>query len=145
MELVEESEKEVSEGNGLGPVIIAVVVGVLVFTAIYLVKQEESYSVLYLKPGSYSEYLDENRLSFAYGVEFFENKPTNYKLSIFLGNTLLDERDFSLTKANKRHEEEVELVGVPTDLKFPVKVRLLLKADDNEYEVHYWLKEAKRE
>lgn len=134
----EESEMDVLIKRTM---VIACVIGVAVAAYLIWATYQESYSALYLRPESYSNYVHAgDDVSFVYGVQCFENKPTKYDLKIFLGNKLVKEREFEL-KRGEVHEEQ-ETIHVPEDTTFPTKVRLVLEANGRTYDVHFWLKEA---
>jgi hypothetical protein len=121
-------------------VIIASILGVIV-TVIFIISGKESYSALYLVPDSYSNYVDGNKVSFVYGIKCFERERTKYILEIYFGDMLADTRVFELNYGETLEQKEEILL--PTDISFPVKISLVLKAKNNTEEVHFWLKGRK--
>ncbi|NOZ58315.1 MAG: hypothetical protein GXO66_01860 [Euryarchaeota archaeon] len=125
-------------------IVIAVLVGVAVEAyLIYVLKQESRFSALYLVPGSYSNYIEDGSLSFTYGVECYEGRPTSYHLEIYLGERKIGERDFTLCNPGKKREERIELTGLRGGMPFPVKLRLVLTSERGTNEVHFWVKGVK--
>jgi len=100
---------------------------------------QESYSALYIYPDSYSNYVEAgDTVSFVYGVKSFEIKQTKYNLQIYLGNELKDKKEFWLNSGETR--EETETITLPEEVRFPIKVKLVLEANGRTYDVHFWLK-----
>ncbi|HEX59264.1 MAG TPA: hypothetical protein ENF26_03845 [Methanomicrobia archaeon] len=90
----EESEMDVLIKRTM---LIACIIGVAVAAYLIWATYQESYSALYLRPESYSNYVKAgDNVSFVYGVQCFENRPTKYKLKIFLGSVLVKEKEFEL-------------------------------------------------
>jgi hypothetical protein len=120
----------------------AIVIGVAVTLILILQAGNESYSALYLKPDSYSNYLDGNTISFIYGVQCFETKRTDYNLRVFLNETQVAQKEFSLGGKGNVVEDNISFEVSPNTV-FPVKVSLLLTANNKEYSTHFWLKGRK--
>ena len=102
-----------------------------VATAIFLVLAgtKESYSVLYINPDTYSNYVNGTNVSFVYGVQSFEGKKTKYDLEIFLGNRSIETRQFEMEKGRREWNATIQ---IPDDIEYPTKVRLILKANNEE-------------
>lgn len=120
-------------------VLAAIVIGIIITLILVMAIREESYSALYLKPDSYSNYVEDNEVSFIYGVQCFENEETRYRLSVFLGENLITEKDFTLVGRGEELEDNITF-DLPKDVEFPVKVSLLLIANNQNYSTHFWLK-----
>lgn len=139
-----ESESKAGEGELdkiIGKaIILACILGLIVTLWLVMAIREESFSALYLRPESYSNYVEGNEVSFAYGVRCFENQKTRYELEIFLGDELVDKKEFEMEKGEN---EWTETIDIPNEIEFPVKVRLVLKANDEVYDTHFWLKGRK--
>ena len=105
-----------------------------------LERTEESYSSFYINPDSYSNYVNGTNVSFVYGVQSFEGKKTEYALEIFLGNRSVETRQFEMDGGTREWNTTIQLQG---DLKYPLKVKLILKANDRTYETHFWLEKIK--
>lgn len=123
-------------------VLAAIIIGIVVTVILVMAIQEESYSALYLKPDSYSNYLEDNEVSFIYGVKCFEKEETRYWLSVFLEETLVTEKEFMLQGKGDEIEDTITF-DVPKDIEFPVKVIILLNANNQNYSTHFWLKGRK--
>lgn len=117
----------------------AIALGVLVTAYLILETQSESYSALYIKPDSYSNYLNASSVSFVYGVQCFENAATDYGLKVYLGDVQVAGKSFVLEGRGRVLEDAVSF-EVPGDLKFPAKVMLVLTANGRDYSTHFWLK-----
>ena len=122
--------------------VASILVGVVVAAYLIYLQKQESFSALYLVPGSYSNYVVNGKVSFTYGVKSYEKRTTDYYLEVYLGNARVTDRSFSLKKGEVR-EERIELTGLDKLEKFPIKVRLVMYANDAIYEVHFWLKGKK--
>ena len=120
-------------------IIIACILGIIITLIIVLMNNsEERFSVLYIQSDSYSNYVEGNTVSFTYGVECLEGKATQYNLKIFLGDEIVDEKEFMLGEGEKT--ENGVTIDIPQEIEFPVKLGLLLEVNDREYDTHFWLK-----
>jgi hypothetical protein len=119
--------------------VAAIVIGVLVTIVLVLEAGNDSYSSLYLKPDSYSNYITGKTVSFTYGVQCFETKRTDYDLSVFLNETQVAQKQFSIESKGKSLEDNISF-EVPGNTVFPVKVSILLTANGKTYSTHFWLK-----
>ena len=124
--------------------IVAMVASAIV--AIYLVwlTSQESYSALYIYPGTYSNYINASELpkeiSFKYGIKNYETGDRVYKVTIFLGNLMVKSKEIKVKKGETFEEEE--RIVVPKNITFPVKVKITAEVDGTIYEAHFWLKET---
>lgn len=107
---------------------------------IYDAVQEDDYVELYLEPGSYSNYLESDTVTFTYGIKQYGARSSRYVVEVYLGEILIATRD--LSKRTGENEVEIE---VPKEIEFPVKVSLVLKTDLGVNEVHFWLKGRREE
>lgn len=136
-------ESEDVEDLMLKAAIIAMVIGVIVAAYLIWLNMQESYSALYIYPGSYSNYVNKSELpkeiSFIYGIKSYETRDKIYKISIFLGNKLIKSKEVEI----KRGEtfEENESIIIPVNTTFPAKVRIVAEVEGVVYDVHFWLKE----
>ncbi|MFH0862729.1 MAG: hypothetical protein V1875_06855 [Candidatus Altiarchaeota archaeon] len=122
-------------------VMASVAVGVVV--AAYLLwatTTGDNYTVLYLEPDSYSNYLDGNSIKFAYGIQQVGKRSETYMLDIYIGDTLVATRDLK-----KRTGMNEIVLRVPENIKLPTKVSLELKTDYGTNGVHFWIKGRKNE
>jgi uncharacterized membrane protein len=122
-------------------VILSCILGLI--AAVYLIRETskgENYVVLYLEPGSYSNYLEDDTVRFTYGIQQYGVRSSTYILDIYLDDRLVATRDLK----QRSGENEVEL-QLPEGMKFPTKVKLTLKTDYGENEVHFWLNGRKEE
>jgi len=137
-----ESREDV-EDLMLKAAVIAMVIGVVVAAYLIWLNSQESYSALYIYPGSYSNYINTSELpkeiSFIYGIKSYETRDKTYKVSIFLGDKLIKSKEIEI----KRGEtfEENESIVIPVNTTFPAKIRVVAEVEGVVYEVHFWLKE----
>jgi len=89
--------------------VAAIAAGVVVTAFLVYVAGTESYSALYLKPDSYSNYVDGNIVSFVYGVQCFETKETSYNLAVYLNETRVAAKDFSISGKGKHSKTHYHL------------------------------------
>lgn len=122
--------------------VAAVAVGLIVAAFLFIETGKEHYSALYLKPGSYSNYLDGNLVSFTYGVQCFEAARTQYQLKVTVNDRFITQRDFSIEGRGKVSEDHISF-ELPPDTSFPAKVALLLSANGNDYETYFWIRGRK--
>jgi hypothetical protein len=120
----------------------AIAVGVIVTIVLILEAGSESYSSLYLRPDSYSNYIAGQTVSFAYGVQCFENKRTDYDLKVFLNETQVAQKQFSIGGRGNSAEDKITF-EVPANTVFPAKVSLVMTANAQTYSTHFWLKGRK--
>lgn len=118
-------------------IVISIVIGIGITAVLIVETKEERFSSLYIYPESYTNYPEGNTTSFIYGVKSYERERTGYDLEVFVGDRLVDKKQFELNPGETR--EEKEILAIP-DAKLPVKVRLVLKSPFNAYDAHYWLK-----
>jgi len=74
----------------------AVIIGLLV-TAYFIFEVKETYSALYIKPDSYSNYVTNNSIKFIYGVKCFEEEQTSYTAQMYLNNASIGVNNFNIT------------------------------------------------
>ncbi len=119
-------------------VLIAIAAGVILTAYLVYADQQTSYTALYLEPGSYSNYIEGDTISFTYGIQHVGPTRPRYLLEIFLDDQLLERLEVRDMLASKNVEIEV-----PASQTFPAKVQLVLHADDEEYTTHFWIKGRK--
>lgn len=119
----------------------AVIASILIGTAVaaYLLwatSTGDNYSVLYLQPDSYSNYIEENNtVKFTYGIQQVGKRSSKYVLDVYMGEQLVTSRD--LTKRTGMSEI---MLQVPENVRLPSKVMLVLTTDYGKNEVHFWIK-----
>jgi hypothetical protein len=138
-----DSAKEKKSDEMIGKAALAaIVIGAVATLILVYEASSESYSSLYLKPDSYGSYIKGDTASFSYGVQCFENKRTEYDLKVFLNETQVAQKQFSIEGKGQTLEESLSFI-VPHDTVFPVRVSVRLAADDKTYSTHYWLRGRK--
>ena len=128
----------------------AIIIALVISIAISLIyvgstkREKETFSVLYVKPGSYVNYLRDNTFTFTYGVECFEKYPTQYELVFLLDERIIEKEKFELCKLGSRSIRKIEeqkVVIIPSEeIEFPKKLRIVLKSWDREYENAIWIR-----
>lgn len=117
-------------------VIVSIIVGIAVAAYLFWTTTiGDNYTVIYIQPDSYSNYLDGNSIKFAYGIQQYGKSSNSYLMDIFIGNTLVATRDLK-----KRTGLNEIVLQVPENIQLPTKVSLNLKTDYGENEVHFWIK-----
>jgi hypothetical protein len=120
----------------LWAVILTCLIGVAaVAYLLHATSMRENYVAIYLKPDSYPNYLEGNTVKFTYGIQQYGEPSSKYILEVYMGNNLVATRELERYEG----ENEVEL-KLPEEMRFPTKVKLVLKTDYGENEVHFWLK-----
>ena len=132
----------------------AIIISLILCIAISLVyvglskREKETFSALYIKPDSYSNYVKDNTFSLVYGVECYEKYPTEYPVMFYLGDRLIDNDKLELCNAGPRSIRKMEnkkVLNIPSDTKYPVRLRIILKSYDREYENIIWIRGIKKE
>ena len=119
-------------------IILSCIVATIVAVALIVEQGKGSYSALYIDPDSYSNYVNGTEVFFTYGVQCFEAGKTKYLLEIFLEDKVVAAKTFEMISGEKKWNQTIQ---VSEDTQFPVKVKLILTANDKEYETHFWLKD----
>lgn len=117
--------------------IIAIALGIIV-SIFFISVERESYSALYIIPGSAIFNSNDNSLIFGYGVRSFETERTDYELRMYSADALVNSKNFSLNEGEIL-EEQIKLI-LPQDTKFPDRISLKLNTGKTIEEVHFWLK-----
>ncbi|MFH1721196.1 MAG: hypothetical protein ABH950_01180, partial [Candidatus Altiarchaeota archaeon] len=81
-------------------ILIASIVGIaitLLWSSVGRVEYEP-FSVLYLVPDSYSNFVSEDMITFRYGVQCFEDGPTGYILKFYLNDENVGRKEFKLNR-----------------------------------------------
>jgi hypothetical protein len=116
-------------------VMVAVVLGIATVVVIYAYTESESYSALYLQ--EYSNYVEDGKVSFVYGVERFGPTGASYDFAVHVDGVGLYSNTFDIASGTLQRR-----ITFPVDVdEFPVKVQIVLKERGGEtYYVHFWLK-----
>lgn len=138
--LGEKAEEETSFDDFVyKAIIVACIIGIIVILALVTVTKEEDYfSAVYFKPESYSNYLEDNKTSFVYGIENHEKGDEKYNIKFYANDSLLKEQSLLVGKDGKVEEPET-LSLKDLNLSFPIKLKMAVKVNEEPYEVHYWI------
>jgi predicted amidohydrolase len=121
-------------------VIIAVLLG-LATAIFFMVIQKESFSEIYIVPGSIDHNSDDKTVLYTYGVKSSETGKMDYFLYTYVDKTLLKTRNFSLNQGEIF--EERDKITLPPDTQYPVKISLTLTTNSATEEIHFWIQEGK--
>jgi hypothetical protein len=119
-------------------VIIAIILG-LGTSFFFMVVEKESYSAIYIVPGSIIHNSDDNSVLYTYGVKSSETGKMDYSLYTYIDTTLIKTRNFSLNPGEILDERDK--LTLPSDTRYPLKIRLKLTTNTATEEIHFWLKE----
>jgi hypothetical protein len=117
-------------------VIVTIIIGIII-AVFFMVVNKESYSSMYIVPGSIIHNTENNSVSFTYGVRSFETGIMDYSLDTYIDTTLTKSKQFSL-KPNEILDERSQFI-LPLDARYPLKVSLKLTTKTSTEEVHFWL------
>ncbi|MFC2162149.1 hypothetical protein ACFLRF_00575 [Candidatus Altiarchaeota archaeon] len=122
-------------------VLLALLLGIIAAAVlVWMQVAAENYSVIYLQPGSYSNYIEGDEVEFSYGIKTYGVRGDKYVLKAYLGDNFIAEKDLT-----QQASADNVVIKLPEGIEFPVKVRLVLETDTGENEVHFWLKGRKNE
>jgi hypothetical protein len=122
---------------------------------IFLPKPPVNFSILYLDPNSYSNYLDPQGMAhFKLGIENHEEKALGYEVKIFAENLPLEDKNLFIKSKplaqktvfvdqNKRTEENFSVFVTDRNFSEPIKIKAETLANGQRYSVHFWVKEKK--
>jgi hypothetical protein len=116
-------------------VIIAIILGLLT-SVFFMVIGKDSYSAIYIVPGSILHNSD-NTVLYQYGVKSSESGKMDYTLGTYLNDTLIKTRQFSLNKGEILDERDK--ITLPADIQYPARISLRLTTNTATEEVHFWL------
>lgn len=117
-------------------VIIAIVLGAAT-TFFFIYIDKDSYSAIYIVPDSIVHNKANNTVMYTYGVISSESGTMDYALNVYLGDTLVKAKQFSLNKGEELDERD--RISLPEDIRYPSKVSLRLTSRTTTEEVHFWL------
>jgi len=117
-------------------VIIAIILG-LVTSVFFLIIEKESYSAIYLLPDSIIHNPDDNTVLYVYGITSSENQKMDYTLDTYVGNELINTKQFSL-KNGETLEERVKTI-LPAGVQYPEKITLILNTGSKSESIHFWI------
>jgi hypothetical protein len=118
-------------------VIIAIIFGGLL-SVFFMVVQKDSYSSIYIIPGSIIYNPNESTVLYKYGVTSFESGNMDYTLDTYVNEKFIKTRQFSLN--NGEILDEQDMIILSPDIQYPSKISLRLKTTTATEEVHFWLK-----
>jgi hypothetical protein len=116
-------------------VLIAIILGLLT-SVFFMVIEKDSYSAIYIVPGSILHNSD-NTVLYQYGVKSSESGKMDYTLDTYMNDILIKTRQFSLNKGEILDERDK--ITLPADIQYPAKISLRLTTNTATEEVHFWL------
>jgi hypothetical protein len=120
-------------------VIIAIVLG-LVTSVFFLLIENNSYSAVYLVPGSILYDPGNNTVFYVYGVLSSESEKMDYTLDTYIDDDLAISKSFSLNKGETL-EERVETPLPPGEYD-QKKITLTLTTGSASESVHFWVNKS---
>ena len=118
-------------------IILAIVLGI--FTSVFfIVVNKDSYSAIYIIPGSIIRNPDDNTVLYEYGVKSFETVTMDYTLYTYVNTALIRSKQFSLKPGEILNERDQ--ITLQPDAKYPLKIGLNLTTKTATHEVHFWIK-----
>jgi hypothetical protein len=103
----------------------------------------EAFTALYFADHSYSNNLSGNTTKFTYVVDCHEYVPTQYNLSVYLNNQLVNKDTFWLGGGDSVQPmvlEQDKVLYVPAGTPLPARVRVVLFGGNRTYDIHYFLR-----
>ncbi|MBS3062772.1 MAG: hypothetical protein J4203_02780 [Candidatus Diapherotrites archaeon] len=103
-------------------------------------------SALYLKPTSYSNYVNDDTVTFVFGVKNYEATDINYLIEVRAGDYLLKKQSLFVPRRQRLEKSEtLSIDPAKTRLVYPAKLRVILSkpGSPEKQAVFYWLKEAR--
>ena len=119
-------------------VIIAIILG-LGTSFFFMVVEKDSYSAIYIVPGSITHNSDDNTVLYTYGVKSSETGKMDYTLYTYVNAILLKTKYFSLNEGESLDERDK--IILPPETQFPSKISLKLTTNTATEEIHFWLNE----
>jgi hypothetical protein len=118
-------------------VIIAIILGLA--TSIFFISIDtESFSAIYIVPGSIIHNPDDNTVLYEYGVKSSETEPMDYTLDTYMDSILIKTKKFSLNTGEILAEGDK--IILPPETQYPSKISLKLTTITATEEVHFWIK-----
>lgn len=121
--------------------IIAIIIAIII-TGYLLIFTEKQHSSLYIIPESYqTQSLNNDRVSFTYGVTCSEKKNTDYEIQIYLNDNIMVTEQLQLDN-NQKYEKNQELL-MTGNVTYPAKIQVILTNKNTRIteEVHFWVKD----
>ena len=134
------TEKYVSKKLLIKYSIIMGMIGTCLIIYFIFFENQEKYSILYILPESYSNYIsyDEN-ISFVYGIGNFEKKIMVYDIVVYLDGKIIKKEKVRLK--NREIIEKKVKFKVTSDIELPAKVKVVaITSDGKVYSTYFWIK-----
>jgi len=119
-------------------IVIAISIGICIAAVLIVEIKNEHYSTVYIYPESYQNYPESPSISFVYGIQSYETERTSYDVNFFVNSLRIDTKKIDLNPGEKY--EEKKNVELPSDLEYPVKIKITGTTPYGTNEVHYWLR-----
>lgn len=117
-------------------VIIAIILG-SVTSVFFLGIEKESYSAIYILPGSIIHNPDDNTVLYVYGITSSETQKMDYTLDTYVGDELIKTKQFTLNNGETL-EERVKTI-LPAGVQYPKKISLTLNSGSKSESVYFWV------
>jgi len=96
-------------------------------------------SAVFVKPGSYSNYVHENATVFVYGVENKDVSDKEYLVEFYAGNQLLKQDRVSVKRGETREKREL-LSFPPQKPAYPFTLSVVLVDGETRKTAFFWVK-----
>jgi len=117
-------------------IVIAIIIGVCIACGIIIFEiRTERFSVVYINPDTYSNYPENETVSFIYGINSYELEKTNYTIYIQAGDQLVETKQIELYPKEKYEERKV--IQLPEDAIYPVKISVQYISPHEKNEVFF--------
>lgn len=117
-------------------VVIAIIIAIII-TGYLLFFNKDQYSSLYIIPESYQKGIENESITFIYGVVCSEKSSTNYSLNIYVNNKIVQTEHFQL-EDSEDYQKKVELPLEMVD-EYPAKIQLILANGNVTENAHFWV------
>jgi len=121
-------------------IIIALILG-LVTSIFFMVYEKDTYSAIYVAPGSIIHNSGNNSVLFSFGVRSSEAGKMDYVLNIYMNKILVETKQFSLDTGESL--ENRDKISIPPNTQFPLKIELILTTNQGAENVHFWIDEER--
>jgi hypothetical protein len=115
---------------------LAVIAAIWIAAYIVIMAQSESYSALFIR--SHSNYIEDGKVEFTYGVDRFGPTGASYALDVMVRGIPYHSDTFEMGPGRRERNVSFSI----NETSFPVKVQIILRegGTGDVYETYFWLK-----
>ena len=139
--------KEAENGQGFERFAVNTVIALTLLGIVFLVATAQPkpgpdyYTALYLKSGSYQNYLAAGKTRFTYVLENHETGDKTYAVTVSVNGGTMKEKTIQVGKSRTAEESEELFLG-EGHYALPAKVTITASTGKKNYSVYYWLREG---